>query len=98
MKNKIQRFDPLEAVKTFKGRYYGLYCTISGNEPSSVALFKPPTNARLLCSNVEISIFSLMKMITGARYDIGHFRFQKERNLNKNNHCSHLANTCFANF
>ena len=35
--NKIYKFDPLEAVKTFKGRMYGLYCAISGNEPSSVA-------------------------------------------------------------
>ena len=32
---------------------YGLYCAISGNEPSSVALFKLATNARLLCCNFE---------------------------------------------
>ena len=32
---------------------YGLYCTISGNEPSSVALFKPATKARLLYCNFE---------------------------------------------
>ena len=31
----------------------GLYCAISGNEPSSIALLKPVTNARLLCCNFE---------------------------------------------
>ena len=40
----------MEAVKIFKGR---LYCTISGNEPSSVALLKPATKARLLYCNFE---------------------------------------------
>ena len=39
-KNKIQKFDPLEAMKTFKGRKYELYCEISGTEPSSVTLSK----------------------------------------------------------
>ena len=34
--NKIYKFDPLGTVKAFKGRKYGLYCAISGNEPSSV--------------------------------------------------------------
>ena len=47
------KFDPLEAVKTFKGRKYGLYCAISGNEPSSVALLNPVTKARLLYFNFE---------------------------------------------
>ena len=51
--NKIQLFDSLEAVKTFKGRKSGLYCTILGNEPSSVVLFKPATNARLVYCNFE---------------------------------------------
>ena len=46
--NKIEKFDPLEAVKAFKGRKYGLYCAISGNEPSSVALLNPAKKARLL--------------------------------------------------
>ena len=31
-------FDPSEAINTFKGRYYGLYCAISGNGPSPVNL------------------------------------------------------------
>ena len=44
--NKIFRFDPLETVKTFKGRWYGLYYAISGNESSSVALFKHTGNER----------------------------------------------------
>ena len=47
------KFDPLEAVKTFKVRKYGLYCAISGNEPSSVALLNPATKARLLYFNFE---------------------------------------------
>ena len=32
MINKIERFDPLKARKTFKRRLYGLYCAISGDE------------------------------------------------------------------
>ena len=28
--------DPLEAVKTFKGRWYGQYCAIPGSEPSTM--------------------------------------------------------------
>ena len=47
------KFDPLEAVKTFTGRKYGLYCAISGNEPSSVALLNPATKARLLYFNFQ---------------------------------------------
>ena len=51
--NKTQRFDPLEAVKTLRGRYDGLYCAISGNEPSSVALLKAATKARPLYRNFD---------------------------------------------
>ena len=45
--------NPLEAVKTFQRRKYGLYCAISDNEPSSVALLNPATKARLLYFNFE---------------------------------------------
>ena len=38
--------DPLKAVKTFKGRKYRPYCAVSGNESSSVTLYKPVTIAR----------------------------------------------------
>ena len=47
-RNKIIKFDPLEAIQTLKRIQYGLYCAISGNEPSSVALFEPAKKARLL--------------------------------------------------
>ena len=40
-------------LKTFKGRQNGLYCAISGNELSPVALFKLATKARLLYCNFE---------------------------------------------
>ena len=56
---KYKKFDPLEAVKTFKGRKYGLYCAISGNEPSSVALLNPATKARLLYCNFKKKSISL---------------------------------------
>ena len=34
--NKIQKLDPLEAVKTFKGRWFRSYGAISGYESSAV--------------------------------------------------------------
>ena len=51
--NKIERFDPLEAVKHSKGDSMDYIAKISDNEPSSVALFKPATKARLLYCNFE---------------------------------------------
>ena len=36
--DQIKGMEPLEAVKTLKGRKYVLYCKISGSEPSSAAL------------------------------------------------------------
>ena len=34
--NNILKFDPLEAMKTFKGRKYGPYSEMSGTDPSSL--------------------------------------------------------------
>ena len=36
----IVRSIPLEAVKKYKARRWAIYCKISGNEPSSVTLYK----------------------------------------------------------
>ena len=38
--NKIFKSDPLEAVKNVQREVVGQYCAISGNEPSSVTLYK----------------------------------------------------------
>ena len=44
--------DPLEAGKHSK-RGDGSYCTISGNEPSSVTLYKTGSESQTFCCNFK---------------------------------------------